>query len=198
LGRINSIFAGGLGQPASFCQACWGGYDHTFCFFLRWLRHREPGTAGDPAAFLAVYLLLGAAFGFVFSRSEVISGFRIQEMFRFQSFRMYGIIGSAVVTAAISIVQLKRPGLTSASGERISIPRRPLGSGIRYAAGGAIFGLGWALTGACPGPLFALVGNGVSVLVVAVVSALAGTWVYGWAKPRQAASAIPGMPLASK
>jgi uncharacterized membrane protein YedE/YeeE len=129
-------------------------------------------------------LLLGIAFGFVLSRSEVISWFRIQEMFRFQSFRMYGIIGSAIAMAAISIEVIKRIQLNSVSGERISIPRKELGSGIRYAAGGTIFGLGWALTGACPGPLFALIGNGVSVMVVAVVSALAGTWIYGWLRPR--------------
>jgi uncharacterized membrane protein YedE/YeeE len=135
-------------------------------------------------AFLPLYLLLGIAFGFVLSRSEVISWFRIQEMFRFQSFRMYGIIGSAIAMAAISIEVIKRIQLNSVSGERISIPRKELGSGIRYAAGGTIFGLGWALTGACPGPLFALIGNGVSVMVVAVVSALAGTWIYGWLRPR--------------
>jgi uncharacterized membrane protein YedE/YeeE len=134
--------------------------------------------------FLAVYLLLGVAFGFVLSRAEVISWFRIQEMFRFQSFRMYGIIGSAVVTAAISVALIKRAGLMSVSGEKIAIPRKILGHGIRYAAGGTIFGLGWALTGACPGPLFVLIGSGVPMMVVAVVSALAGTWVYGWAKPR--------------
>ena len=133
---------------------------------------------------LPLYLLLGIAFGFVLSRSEVISWFRIQEMFRFQSFRMYGIIGSAIAMAAISIEVIKRIQLNSVSGERISIPRKELGSGIRYAAGGTIFGLGWALTGACPGPLFALIGNGVSVMVVAVVSALAGTWIYGWLRPR--------------
>ena len=135
-------------------------------------------------AFLAVYLLLGIAFGFVLSRSEVISWFRIQEMFRFQSFRMYGIIGSAVVTAAVSVALIKRSGIKSVSGDRISIPARELGGGIRYAAGGTIFGLGWALTGACPGPLFALIGNGVTVMVVAVASALAGTWVYGWLRPK--------------
>jgi hypothetical protein len=139
--------------------------------------------AGQPG-FLAVYLLLGIAFGVVLTRSEVVSWFRIQEMFRFQSFRMYGIIGSAIATAAISIEVIKRIQLKSASGERISIPRKELGSGIRYAAGGTIFGLGWALTGACPGPLFALIGNGVSVMVAAVVSALAGTWIYGWLRPR--------------
>ena len=135
-------------------------------------------------AFLPVYLLLGVAFGFVLSRSEVISWFRIQEMFRFQSFRMYGIIGSAIVTAALSVALIRWAGLKSVSGESIAIPPKSLGSGIRYAAGVTIFGLGWALTGACPGPLFALIGNGVSVMVVAVVSALAGVGIYGWARPR--------------
>jgi hypothetical protein len=135
-------------------------------------------------AFLLVYLLLGVAFGFVLTRSEVLSWFRIQEMFRFQAFRMYGIIGSAVVTAAISVALIKRAGLKSISGESILIPAKPLGRGIQYALGGTIFGLGWALTGACPGPLFALIGNGVSVMLIAVVSALAGTWAYGWLRPR--------------
>jgi hypothetical protein len=135
-------------------------------------------------AFLPIYLLLGIAFGVVLTRSEVLSWFRIQEMFRFQSFRMYGIIGSAVVTAALSLALIKRAGLKSFSGEQISIPARPLGRGIQFAAGGTIFGVGWALTGACPGPLFALIGNGVSVMIVAVVSALAGTWVYGLLRPR--------------
>jgi len=105
-------------------------------------------------------------------------------MFRFQSFRMYGIIGSAVVTAALSLALIKAAGLKSVAGEAIVIPRKSLGSGIPYAAGGTIFGLGWALTGACPGPLFALIGNGVSVMIAAVVSALAGTWAYGWLRPR--------------
>jgi hypothetical protein len=134
-------------------------------------------------AFLLVYLLLGVAFGVVLTRSEVLSWFRIQEMFHFQSFRMYGFIGSAIATAAASIALIKASGLSSADGKPIVIPRRPLGSGIQYAVGGTIFGMGWALTGACPGPLFALIGNGVSVMTVAVLSALAGTWAYGWLRP---------------
>jgi uncharacterized membrane protein YedE/YeeE len=145
------------------------------------------GSADQPEvrpAFLVVYLLLGIAFGVVLTRSEVHSWFRIQEMFRFQSFRMYGIIGSAIATAAVSLWLIKLAGLKSVSGERIAIPRKKLGSGIQYAAGGTIFGLGWALTGACPGPLFALVGNGVSVMIVAIVSAVVGTWLYGWARPK--------------
>jgi hypothetical protein len=144
------------------------------------------GGADQPVrpAFLIIYLLLGVAFGVVLTRSEVLSWFRIQEMFRFQSFRMYGIIGSAIATAAVSLAAIKSAGLKSVSGEPISIPARTLGSGIQYAAGGTIFGLGWALTGACPGPLFALIGNGVTVMILAVVSALAGTWVYAWLRPR--------------
>jgi uncharacterized membrane protein YedE/YeeE len=97
---------------------------------------------------------------------------------------MYGIIGSAVATAAVSTAILKRSGLRSAAGDVISIPKKELGSGVRYAAGGTIFGLGWALTGACPGPLFALVGNGVSVMLAAVLSAIIGTWIYGLLRPR--------------
>lgn len=133
---------------------------------------------------LLVYLVLGVAFGVVLTKSEVISWFRIQEMFRFHAFRMYGIIGSAVVTAAISVALNKRFHVEAISGEAISIPPKELRHGVGYAAGGVIFGLGWVLTGACPGPLFALIGNGVSVMVVAVASALLGTWVYGWLAPR--------------
>lgn len=134
-------------------------------------------------AFLAIYLLLGIAFGAVLTKSEVLSWFRIQEMFRFQSFRMYGIIGMAIATAAVSLAIMKRARLRSFSGELISLPDKHLGSGMRYVLGGTIFGLGWALTGACPGPLFALIGNGVTVMVVAVLSALLGTWTYGLLRP---------------
>lgn len=102
------------------------------------------------AAFLAVYLLLCIAFGYVLTRTEAVSWFRIQEMFRFQSFRMYGITGTPIATAAASIAPLKPIGLNAASDESISIFDKHLVSGIRYAVGGTIFGVGWALTGACP------------------------------------------------
>jgi uncharacterized membrane protein YedE/YeeE len=151
------------------------------------LEYQECGASGETQTrkvYLPLYLLLGVAFGYVLARSEVLSWFRIQEMFHFQSFRMFGIIGSAVVTAALSVALIKRVNLRSISGEKIEIPAKQLGSGIRYAAGGTLFGLGWALTGACPGPLFALIGAGVPVLIVAVASALAGTWIYGWLRPR--------------
>jgi uncharacterized membrane protein YedE/YeeE len=128
---------------------------------------------------LLVYLLLGIVFGIVLTKSEVLSWFRIQEMFRFQSPRMYEIIASAVVVASASVAFLKKLGLRTISGAPITIPPKSFGHGVRYAVGGTIFGLGWALTGACPGPLFALVGNGVTVMIVAIISALAGTWLYG-------------------
>jgi len=141
--------------------------------------HREPTGYTLPA-----YLLLGVCFGIALTKSEVLSWFRIQEMFRFQSPRMYETIASAVAVAAASVALIRRLGLTTVSGEPIAIPPKSLGSGVRYAVGGTIFGLGWALTGACPGPLFALVGNGVTVMIVAVVSALGGTWLYGLLRPR--------------
>jgi uncharacterized membrane protein YedE/YeeE len=131
-----------------------------------------------------VYPILGACFGFTLVQSEVVSWFRIQEMFRFQSLRMYEIIASAVLVAAVSVALIKRLKLKSLAGEPITIPPKSLGRGIRYAVGGTIFGWGWALTGACPGPMFALVGSGVSVMLVAIASALAGTWLYGYLRPR--------------
>lgn len=137
----------------------------------------------NPWALLA-YLLLGVAFGVVLTKSEVISWFRIQEMFRFQSPRMYEIIVSAILVAAATVALIKRLGAKTISGDPIYIPPKLLGRGIRYAVGGTIFGLGWAFTGACPGPLFALVGNGVTVMAAAIVSALAGTWVYGVLRPK--------------
>ena len=130
------------------------------------------------------YFLIGALFGIVLLESEVISWFRIQEMFRFESFHMYGIIGSAVIVAAVSLDAIRRLKLRDAAGEPIALPPKTLGSGVRYIAGGTLFGVGWALTGACPGPLVALVGAGVPVMLVAVASALAGTWTYGYLRPR--------------
>jgi len=133
---------------------------------------------------LVAYLLLGIAFGVVLTKSEVLSWFRIQEMFRFQSPRMYEIIASAVLVAAVSVALIKRLGVRTVSGDPIELPPKQLEHGVRYALGGTIFGLGWALTGACPGPLFALVGNGVTVMAAAIASALAGTWLYGVLRPR--------------
>jgi uncharacterized membrane protein YedE/YeeE len=130
------------------------------------------------------YPLLGICFGITLTQSEVVSWFRFQEMFRFQSPQMYEIMASAIAVAAASIAIIKRLGVKSISGEPITIPPKTMGMGVRYAVGGTIFGLGWALSGACPGPLFALVGNGVTVMIVAIASALAGTWLYGLLRPR--------------
>jgi uncharacterized membrane protein YedE/YeeE len=138
----------------------------------------------QPWIALPCYFLLGICFGIVLTKSEVLSWFRIQEMFRFESPRMYEIIASAVAVAAASVAIVKRLRLKTASGEPITIPPKQLGHGVRYAVGGTIFGLGWALTGACPGPLFALVGNGVTVMIAALASALVGTWLYGLLRPR--------------
>jgi uncharacterized membrane protein YedE/YeeE len=133
---------------------------------------------------LLPYFVLGVAFGFVLVEAEVVSWFRIQEMFRFDAFHMYGIIGAAVVTAAISLLVLKRLDMRGSDGRPLCLAPKKLGTGVRYLAGGSMFGLGWALTGACPGPLVALVGAGVPVMVVAIASALAGTWTYGYLRPK--------------
>lgn len=133
---------------------------------------------------LILYLLLGVAFGVVLTKSEVLSWFRMQEMFRFQSPRMYEIMVSAILVAAIAVALIKRLGAKTISHQSIYIPPKTLGHGVRYAVGGIIFGLGWALSGACPGPLFALVGNGVTVMLAAIISALVGTWFYGVLRPR--------------
>jgi len=124
------------------------------------------------------YLVLGVLFGIILTKSEVISWFRIQEMFRFQSFHMYGIIGSAIVVAMVSIQLIKRNHLKTINGEEIRIADKKYTHGSWI--GGTIFGLGWALTGACPGPLFAQLGTGVGVgaVLVMILAALAGTWTY--------------------
>ena len=122
------------------------------------------------------YLVLGTLFGIILTKSEVISWFRIQEMFRFQAFHMYGVIGSAVVVGLISIQLIKRYRLKSMDGEPIVIADKKFNHGVWI--GGFIFGLGWALTGACPGPLFAQLGSGVGSAAVLILAALAGTWTY--------------------
>jgi len=123
------------------------------------------------------YLILGTGFGFVLTKSEAISWFRIQEMFRFQSFHMYGLMFSAVVVGIISIQLIKRLNVRTLSGEPITIEPKKFTWG--NVIGGTMFGLGWAMIGACPGPLYALVGAGVYVIAVGLLAAIAGTWAYG-------------------
>jgi len=123
------------------------------------------------------FLMVGVLFGIVLVKGEVISWFRIQEMFRFQSFHMYGVIGSAVVVGIISVWIIKRFQLKSIDGDIISFSPKHFHKGQIY--GGLLFGFGWALTGACPGPLFAQIGAGFSVVIAGLLSAIGGTWVYG-------------------
>lgn len=123
------------------------------------------------------YFFVGLLFGVIFVKAEVISWFRIQEMFRLQSFHMYGIIGSAVMTGMISVWLIKRFDVKTIYGEPITFTPKKFNKGQIY--GGLIFGLGWALTGACPGPLFAQIGTGALVAAVVLLSAIGGTWVYG-------------------
>jgi uncharacterized protein len=134
-------------------------------------------VTGEKGLALLKYLILGILFGIVFVKAEIISWFRIQEMFRLTSFHMYGVIGSAIVTGIISIQLIKKFNIKSLSGENIHIPTKEFRKGQIY--GGLIFGLGWAITGACPGPLFAQIGSGFTVVILTLLSAIAGTWVYG-------------------
>jgi uncharacterized membrane protein YedE/YeeE len=126
---------------------------------------------------------LGVLFGIILTKGELASWFRIQEALRFKGPYLYEVFASALAVAAPGFALLKRRGARAFSGEPIAIPPKQLGSGVRYVAGGVAFGVGWALTGVCPGPLFALLGAGVGVMVVVLVAALAGTWVYGWLRP---------------
>ena len=128
------------------------------------------------------YLIVGVVFGIVFVKAEVVSWFRIQEMFRLQSFHMYGVIGSAVVTGMISVWLIKRYKLRTIYGEPIVFHSKKFSKGQVY--GGLLFGLGWAMTGACPGPLFAQIGTGALAVSVTLLSAIAGTWTYGYFRDR--------------
>ena len=123
------------------------------------------------------YSFVGILFGIVFVKAEIISWFRIQEMFRLQSFHMYGVIGSAIVVGAISIFLIKKFNIKTIQGEKIHFHPKTFNKGQVY--GGLLFGLGWAITGACPGPLFAQIGSGSTAIIVTLLSAIAGTWVYG-------------------
>jgi uncharacterized membrane protein YedE/YeeE len=144
----------------------------------------EADFASAPAPGLLRFLLIGIFFGIVLTKSEVISWFRIQEMFRFQSFHMYGIIGSGVLTAMLLVKLMEIRHTRTTYGSQITVEHKPLTRGAyRYWIGGTIFGLGWALTGACPGPIYALMGTGLWVMGITFLSALLGAWVYAWLQP---------------
>ncbi len=123
------------------------------------------------------YTLVGIIFGIIFVKAEIISWFRIQEMFQLTSFFMYGVIGTAVAVGAVSVFTIKKLGLKSIYGETITFENKEANKGQIY--GALIFGTGWAITGACPGPLFAQLGSGFSVVIITIISAITGTWIYG-------------------
>lgn len=127
---------------------------------------------------LSRFLLVGVLFGIVLTKSEVISWYRIQEMFRFQSFHMYGVIGVAVIAGAVVQYLFKAGHIRGINGERI-FPRDKPKTYTASIVGGTFFGLGWALTGACPGPLYILLGHGYWSILLVITSALLGTLLYG-------------------
>lgn len=127
---------------------------------------------------LIKFLLVGILFGVVMTKSEAVSWFRIQEMFRFQSFHMYGIIGVAVVAGAIIHFLIKKSGMKNVDGTPIQFADKPK-TYVASILGGTFFGLGWAMTGACPGPLYTLLGQGNLIILVIIGSALLGSLAYG-------------------
>ncbi len=128
------------------------------------------------------YLVLGLLFGIVFVKAEIISWFRIQEMFYLQSFHMFGVIGTAVLVGMLSLFLLKKFNIKTLDGEKIIWAEKTFNWG--HVFGGLLFGIGWAITGACPGPLFAQIGSGFGVILLTLLSAIAGTWVYGFFKEK--------------
>lgn len=128
------------------------------------------------------YLLVGMLLGVAFVKTEIISWFRIQEMFRFHSFHMYGVIGTAVLVGLLSVQIIKRLKAKSIEGEEIVIEDKLYSPSLIL--GGLMFGMGWAITGACPGPLFAQIGAGFGAISITLLSAVAGTWTYGLLRSR--------------
>lgn len=129
------------------------------------------------------FFLVGILFGIVLVKSEAVSWYRIFEMFKFQSFHMYGIIGTAVATGIILLLVSKQMKIKTINGNLLNVPRKDRGL-VRYIMGGSIFGLGWALCGACPGPMYILVGTGVFSILIVIAAALLGTFVYGILKDK--------------
>ncbi|OWY23053.1 transporter [Sphingobacteriales bacterium UPWRP_1] len=127
---------------------------------------------------LIKFFLIGILFGIILTKSEVVSWFRIQEMFRFQAFHMYGVIGTAVALGIVIVAVMKRTKFKTIYGNEVVFNPKNM-SIYRYLFGGIIFGLGWALTGACPGPIFILIGNGYLAFIVVAISAVLGTLAYG-------------------
>ncbi|MCB0382779.1 MAG: YeeE/YedE family protein [Psychroserpens sp.] len=129
------------------------------------------------------FLLVGIIFGIVLVKSEAVSWYRIYEMFKFESFHMYGIIGTAVLTGVILLLSAKQLKLNNINGHQMKVPSKDRGF-YRYILGGSLFGLGWALAGACPGPMYILVGTGAFSVLLVIGAALLGTFLYGILKDK--------------
>ncbi len=149
-------------------------------------REPEPVAARTPAGLLLRSLAVGTAFGVLLVKSEAVSWFRIQEMFRFQGVHMYGLLGSAVLVGMAGIAALQRLGYGEPPGSGLDVLPKKESRGLNrhYWMGGAVFGLGWGLLGACPGPIYALIGTGATVFAVALASAVTGAWTYAALRPR--------------
>lgn len=147
------------------------------------IRHQDTICTNDselepPLWINLKYLVVGMLFGTVLVKAQIISWFRIQEMFQLTSFHMYGVIGTAVTVGMISVWVIKKFNIKTWSGEKVHFENKTFSKGQIF--GGLLFGIGWAITGACPGPLFAQIGSGFYAVGVTFLSALAGTWVYGY------------------
>ena len=129
------------------------------------------------------FLLVGIVFGIVLVKSEAVSWYRIYEMFRFQSFHMYGIIGTAIASGVLFLQLSKRSKLKTINGAELFVPKKERGL-TRYIVGGTIFGLGWAMIGACPGPMYILLGTGVYSMAIVIAAAVVGTFIYGILKDK--------------
>ena len=129
-----------------------------------------------------LFLLMGIIFGTTLIKADAVSWFRMQEMFHFQGFQMYGIFLTAIPTGALSVWLIKKFNIKTLDGEPVTIIKKKFNLGIVF--GSMIFGIGWAMTGTCPGPIYVQIGSGLSIAILTLISALLGTWVYGYLKPR--------------
>ena len=129
-----------------------------------------------------LFLLLGIIFGITLIKADAVSWFRMQEMFHFQGFQMYGIFMTAIPTAALSVFLIRKFNIKTLDGEPVQVIKKKFHLG--YIFGSIIFGVGWALTGTCPGPIYVQIGSGLGIAILTLVSALAGTWLYSYLRPK--------------
>ena len=129
-----------------------------------------------------LFLVIGTVFGLTLVKADAVSWYRMQEMFRFQGFQMFGIFITAIPTAALGVFLLRKFKVNTIDGDPIEVPQKTFNWGYVY--GSLLFGIGWGLTGACPGPIYVQIGSGLTVAIITLISALAGTWVYSYLKPK--------------